>query len=101
MGDWRVERLGGLLPPMVGVCKRIRGAGGETCVGPLPAWPFSLKRREGHVTLVYRPPLCAFVDELRPGPDGRSWFGRATFGERGNGRFRTVRLARQWGAGGP
>jgi len=34
-GLWRVERVGGFLPPMVGVRKRIGGASGETRVGPL------------------------------------------------------------------
>ena len=90
-GDWRVERVDGLLPPMVGVWKRIRGDGGETCVGPLPAWPFRVERREGYVALVYRPPFSAFVDELRAGPAG-TWLGRATLGGRGLGRFRMVRI---------
>lgn len=64
-GDWRIERAGRLLPPMPGVWKRIRGRGGETCVGPLPAWPFRVERRGEHVALVYRPPFSASVDELR------------------------------------
>ena len=34
--DWRVRRRGGLLPPIIGVRKRISGARGETRIGPLP-----------------------------------------------------------------
>ena len=91
-GDWRVERLGGLLlPPMAGVWKRILGDRGETWVGALPGWPFRLKQREGHVALVYRPPFSKFVDELRPEPDGCSWLGRATLGGRKLGWFRLTR----------
>ena len=90
-GDWRVERLGGVLPAMPGVWKRIRGGGGETCVGPLPGWPFRVKRRGEHAMLVYRPPFSAFVDELRAGTDG-TWNGRATLGGRELGRFRMVSI---------
>lgn len=90
-GDWRVERAGGLLPPMPGVWKRIRGSGGETCVGPLPAWPFRVERCGERVALVYRPPFSAFMDELRAGPDG-SWLGRATLAGREIGRFSMQRL---------
>ena len=35
-GVWNVERRGGLLPPLVGVRKRIHGDRGETKGGPLP-----------------------------------------------------------------
>jgi hypothetical protein len=74
-GDWRVERLGGFLPPMIGVQKRIRGESGETRIQPLPGWPFRVERRGGRISLVYYPPLSALVDELRPAPDGSSWLG--------------------------
>src|SRR5215212_9255908 len=67
-GVWRVERTEGLLPPMVGVWKRIEGARGETRVGPLVGWPFGVERRREGFALVYRPPFSAFVDEVRPGP---------------------------------
>jgi hypothetical protein len=95
-GDWHVERLGGLLPPMIGVWKRIRGNRGQTRIGPLwPGVPFRLtQRREGHVSLVYRPPLCRLVDELRVETDGSSWLGRTMLGGRELGRFRMTRIER-------
>jgi ferritin-like metal-binding protein YciE len=86
-GDWRVERLGGFLPPMTGVRKRIRGDRGETGVGALPGWPFRVERREERVALVYRPPFSVIVDELWTGAEG-SWLGRSTLGGRELGRFR-------------
>lgn len=89
-GEWRVERLGGLLPPMVGVHKRIRGERGETRIGPLLGVPFRLERREGHVAMVYRPPFSVFVDELWAAEDG-SWVGRSTLFGREFGRFRMTR----------
>ena len=92
-GDWRVERAGGLLPPMPGVWKRIRGSGGETCVGPVAAWPFRVERRGERVALVYRPPFSAFVDEVHAGTEG-VWNGRATLGGRELGRFRMVRIGK-------
>jgi ferritin-like metal-binding protein YciE len=89
-GDWRVERAGGLLPPMAGVWKRIHGDRGESRIGPLLAWPFRVERREERVTLVYRPPFSGLVDELWIAPDG-SVFGRSVLGGRELGRFRMVR----------
>src|ERR687893_1508789 len=89
-GDWQVDRLGGFLPPMVGVRKRIRGDRGETRVGDLPGWPFQVERREERVALVYRPPFSAIVDELRREAKG-SWLGRSTLGGRELGRFRMRR----------
>ena len=85
-GDWRVERLDGLLPPMIGVRKRIRGDRGETRIGNLPGWRFRVERREGGVALIYHPPFSALVDELLPGDRG-SWLGRSTLGGRELGRF--------------
>jgi len=83
-GDWKVERLSGPVP-MPFVWKKIRGGRGETRA--LPSWrtgglplepklPFELYQREGHVALLYRPPLSFLVDELRFEEDG-SWLGRA------------------------
>jgi len=51
-GVWRVERTGGLLPPMVGVRKRIEGARSETRVGPLAGWPFEIERCQEGFALV-------------------------------------------------
>ena len=89
-GDWRVERLGGLLPPMGGVWKRIRGERGETRVGPLPGWPFRVERCEERVALVYRLPFSGLVDELEVAEKG-AIFGRSMLGGRELGRFRMVR----------
>ena len=89
-GDWQVDRLGGFLPPMIGVRKRIRGDRGETRVGDLPGWPFQVERREERVALVYRPPFSAIVDELWREAKG-SWLGRSTLGGRELGRFRMRR----------
>jgi hypothetical protein len=59
------------------VWKRIRGGWGETYLLPFgPKFPFGLEQREGHVALIYRPPLSFLVDELRAEVDG-SWLGRA------------------------
>jgi len=84
-GWWDVERTGGLLPPMVGVQKRISGNRGETRVGPLPGLPF---RVEG-LSLHYLGPFRGFVDELEP--DGAGFSGRALFLGRELGRFRMRR----------
>jgi hypothetical protein len=80
-GVWNVKRVGGLLPPMVGVRKRIRGGGGETTIGPLPGAPFDVVG----LSLRYRAPFGGFVDELEP--DGEGYIGRATFRGREFGRF--------------
>jgi hypothetical protein len=80
-GVWDVRRVSGVLPPLVGVQKRIDGPRGETRVGPLPGVPFDVRG----LSLHYRPPLAAFVDVLTPDGDGYS--GRATFQGREYGRF--------------
>ena len=83
-GDWKVERLSGPLP-MPFVWKHVDGGRGETRV--LPSWrigglplepklPFELEQREGHVDLIYRPPLSFLIDQLRLEDDG-TWLGRA------------------------
>lgn len=87
-GEWAVERIGGLLPPLVGVRKRIRGAKGETAVGPLPGMPFDVVGLE----LRYRAPFAAFVDVLAPAA-GDAYTGRATFRGRTFGTFRLTRVA--------
>ena len=85
-GVWSVERVGGLLPPLIGVRKEISGDRGVTRVGPLRV-PL---RVEG-LTLRYEPPLSAFVDVLEPSEEG--YEGRATVGGQAFGRFRLRRLA--------
>ena len=94
-GVWRVERVSGLLPPLVGVRKEISGARGMTRVGPGPGVPFRVEGLE----LRYEPPLWGFVDVLEPdpeeGPEGRPqrYDGRATFRGFAFGRFRMRRAA--------
>jgi hypothetical protein len=85
-GVWDVERVSGLLPPLVGVRKRIRGARGKTTVAGVGA-PFDVVGRE----LRYRGPLRGLVDFLEPAVDG-GWDGRATFLGREYGRFRLTPL---------
>ena len=80
-GVWDVKRVGGALPPLVGVRKEISGTSGSTKVGPLACLPFDVV---GH-SLRYRPPFQAFVDVLEP--VGDAWRGRATFAGRGFGKF--------------
>jgi hypothetical protein len=85
-GVWTVKRLGGLLPPLVGVRKRIDGASGETTIGPLPGVPFDVVGLE----LRYRAPFRGFVDVLEP--NGERYLGHATFRGREFGRFALERL---------
>jgi hypothetical protein len=85
-GTWNVYRTGGLLPPLVGVRKRIAGGRGQTALGPLPGAPFEVVGLE----LRYRAPFGGFVDVLCPAGDG-SFTGRATFRGRPYGSFRLVR----------
>jgi hypothetical protein len=93
-GNWNVRRLGGLLPPLVGVRKHIEGARGETAIGPLPGMPFDV---DG-LSLRYRAPFRDFVDELVP--DGDRYLGRATFRGRTFGRFALERDSTRGGADG-
>ena len=85
-GVWNVNRLGGLLPPMIGVRKVIHGTTGETKLGPLPGAPFDVVG----LSLRYRSPFTGFVDELEP--DGDHYLGRATFRGRPFGRFAMERI---------
>jgi hypothetical protein len=85
-GVWNVKRVGGLLPPLVGVNKRISGTSGETRVGGLLGVPFDVVGLE----LRYWAPFGAFVDELEP--DGNRYLGRATFRGREFGRFVLERI---------
>ena len=85
-GLWNVRRLGGLLPPLSGVRKRIEGSRGETAVGSLPGMPFEVVG----LSLRYRAPFSGFVDELEQRGDG--YLGRATFRGQEFGRFAMERV---------
>jgi len=80
-GLWSVKRVSGLLPPLLGVRKEISGAKGETKIGRWPGLSFDVVG----LSLRYRAPFRAFVDELEPQGDG--FAGRATFRGREYGRF--------------
>lgn len=86
-GVWRVERVGGLLPPLVGVRKVISGERGRTSLGRLPGVRFDVVG----LTLRYRPPFGGFVDVLEP--EGEGFSGRATYRGREFGTFRLSRLS--------
>jgi hypothetical protein len=90
-GVWNVKRTGGLLPPLVGVRKRIHGSSGETRVGPLFGVPFDVVGRDLH----YRAPFQGFVDQLEPA--GGGYLGRATFRGRVFGRFALKRIPDEGG----
>jgi ferritin-like metal-binding protein YciE len=81
-GVWDVRRTGGLLPPLIGVRKEIRGTHGKTLLpGGAIGVPFDVVGLELH----YRAPLAGFVDTLVP--HGSGFSGRATFRRRTFGRF--------------
>ena len=83
-GTWNVERVSGVLPPMVGVRKQISGARGRTLAGLVPL-PFDVDGR----SLRYRFPP-GLVDYVEPAGDG-VFRGRATLFGRELGRFRMKR----------
>lgn len=76
-----MRRVSGLLPPMVGVRKRIAGDRGKTKFGPLPGVPFRVEGLSLHYMGLFR----GFVDELEP--DGDGFRGRSLFRGREFGRF--------------
>ena len=82
-GRWRVERVGGLLPPF-GLRKRIGRDGGWTALGPLPLAPFRVCGQ----TLDY--PFLRVRDELVEGDHGE-WLGRGLILGREFCRFRLIR----------
>jgi ferritin-like metal-binding protein YciE len=88
-GIWDVRRTGGLLPPLLGVRKRIDGGRGATTIGPSPGAAFDVVGTE----LRYRAPFTGFVDRLEPAGEGR-FAGTATFRGRTYGRFDLIRLER-------
>ena len=84
-GTWTVRRVDGLLPPMVGVRKVIRGGHGETRLGPL-AVPFVV---DG-TAFRYGGLFGSFVDLVDEIDDDRAR-GRATFRGSTFGRFEMSR----------
>jgi ferritin-like metal-binding protein YciE len=85
-GVWKVERVGGALPPMHGCVKRINGARGTTEFSYAPGMPFEVRGLELH----YRAPFSLLVDKLEPQDGG--YFGRATLVGREFGQFTMRRL---------
>jgi hypothetical protein len=81
-GTWRVERVGGFLPPF-GLTKRIRDGRGWTLAAGVPVAPF----RVAGTTLVYRG--WPIRDELAPAAAG-TWRGRGLLLGREFCRFRLV-----------
>ena len=80
-GEWEVRRLSGLLPPLAGMRKRVRGDRGETVLPGGCGVPFAVVGRE----LRYRSPFSMVVDVLEP--DGDGWQGSATAFGRTVGEF--------------
>jgi ferritin-like metal-binding protein YciE len=85
-GVWRVERVGGALPPLYGCVKRIDGDHGTTEFGRAPGMPFDVRGLELH----YRSPFTPLVDKLEQ--RNGEYFGRATVFGRELGQFRMRRL---------
>ena len=85
-GVWRVERVGGALPPLHGCVKRINGARGTTEFPRFPGMPFEVRGLELH----YRPPFGIVVDKLERRNGG--YLGRATVLGREVGQFTLRRL---------
>jgi hypothetical protein len=86
-GEWELRRRSGLLPPLVGVRKRIRGDRGATVLPGGVEVPFAVVEHE----LRYRPPFAMVVDVLEP--DGDGWHGRTKVFGRTVGAFRMSRRA--------
>ena len=72
-GLWHVVRTGGVLPPLIGVEKEIRGPGGHTRVAGIACVPFDVRGNALH----YRGLFSGFVDDLERDEEG--FRGRATF----------------------
>jgi hypothetical protein len=86
-GEWDVQRLSGLLPPLVGIRKRIGGDRGSTILPGGLGVPFNVVGHE----LRYRTPFSMVVDVLEPVAE--DWHGRATVFGRTVGEFRMSRRA--------
>jgi hypothetical protein len=80
-GVWKVERVGGALPPLIGCRKRIKGNRGSTEFPFVPGIPFEVRGFELH----YRSPFNVLVDRLEPQDGG--YLGHATFAGLEFGRF--------------
>ncbi len=91
-GRWRLERLSGVLPPLIAARKEIRGHRGKTQFGPLLEASFRVEEREDCLALIYRPPFSMLVDKVRKESEG-SWLGKATLGGRAFGQFRMTRIS--------
>ena len=89
-GDWLVERVAGLLPPL-GLTKRIAKGRGWTRLAGIPVAPFRVVGR----TLVYRG--WPIRDDLEQESEG-SWSGRGLVLGREFCRFRLVRPPDEPGA---
>jgi ferritin-like metal-binding protein YciE len=85
-GVWKVERVGGALPPLYGCRKRINGRSGTTQFSYAPGMPFEVRGLELH----YKAPFGLLVDKLEPQNGG--YFGHATIAGREVGQFRMRRL---------
>jgi ferritin-like metal-binding protein YciE len=85
-GVWKVERLGGALPPLYGCRKRINGRTGTTEFSYVPGMPFEVRGLELH----YKAPFGVLVDKLEPQNGG--FLGHATIAGREFGQFRMRRL---------
>jgi ferritin-like metal-binding protein YciE len=85
-GVWKVERVGGALPPLYGCRKRINGRSGTTEFSHAPGMPFEVRGLELH----YRTPFNVLVDRLEPQNGG--YLGHATIAGREIGQFRMRRL---------
>jgi len=85
-GVWKVERVGGVLPPLYGCRKRIDGRRGTTEFSRAPGMPFEVRGLELH----YRPPFTMLVDKLEPQDGG--YLGHATIAGREFGQFTMRRL---------
>ena len=83
-GVWAVERVSGVLPPLLGCVKRIHGTQGTTEFPHAPGIPFEVRGLELHY------PLGLFVDKLEP-QEG-AYLGRATLFGRELGQFTMRRL---------
>src|SRR5437868_10980394 len=86
-GVWKVERIGGALPPLHGCRKRIHDGRGTTEFSRVPGMPFDVRGLELH----YRAPFGALVDRLEPQNGG--YLGHATLLGREFGQFTMRRLA--------